>query len=212
VPRPTDIPTDGACESGDTCLGLLSPGTYHTKVFSPGFAFSLTASGWGNLADAGGDFALLPTATPGDGIYFFRRPRATKPDGTLDASAGTTAEALVAWLAANAAWTVTPAKDVSVGGLTGSQIDAVIGQEVLTHPSDCPVQVCVVLFRGKDPSTKPTWQWDWGSAGPEKQRLYLLSAGDEVVLIAVDSLDGTTFAALTKAADEILATVEFDKP
>ena len=212
VPRPTDIPVDGTCEDGHTCLGLLGLGTHHTSVFSPGFAFSLAGPGWENLADGGGDFALLPTDTPGDGIYFFRRPRGTKPDGTLDASAGTTAEALATWLAASPAVTVTTEKKVSVGGLAGSQLDVVVAPGVVSHPSDCPVQVCVSLFRGKDPSAKPTWQWDWGSAGPEKQRLYLLSAGDEVVLIAVDSFDGSTFDALTRAADGILRTVKFDRP
>ncbi len=41
-------------------------------------------------------------------------------------------------------------------------------------------------------------------------RIYLLDAGDDVVMIAVDSLDGTTFDALTKAADRILGSVKFD--
>jgi hypothetical protein len=66
------------------------------------------------------------------------------------------------------------------------------------------------MFRGRDAA--PTWEWDWGFGGPERQRLYLLSAKDGVVAIFVDSLDGTTFDALTRAADGILATVRFDGP
>jgi hypothetical protein len=41
--------------------------------------------------------------------------------------------------------------------------------------------------------------------------MYVLTATAGVVLIFVDSLDGTTFDALAKRADTILATVKFDK-
>jgi hypothetical protein len=39
----------------------------------------------------------------------------------------------------------------------------------------------------------------------------VLAEKDGVVLIFVDSLDGTTFDALTRRADAILATVKFDR-
>ena len=71
---------------------------------------------------------------------------------------------------------------------------------------------CITFLRGKDPSSKPTWDWDWGVASSEKERLYLLDGPKDVTAIVIDSLDGTTFAALTAAADKILASVKFDKP
>ena len=37
-----------------------------------------------------------------------------------------------------------------------------------------------------------------------------LAAKDGVVLVIVDSLDGTTYDSLTKKADAILSTVKFD--
>lgn len=208
IPRPTDLPTDGACEPGHTCLGLLSPGKYHTDVFSPGFEFAVPNPGWENLSQEGGIFGLLSIDSPGDGIFFFRQPQPTKPDGTLVAGIDIKVKAIEAWLASNAAFTVSPATQVSVGGLDGERTDLTIAPGVQDHQSDCPVQVCVPIFRGRDAA--PTWEWDWGFAGPDRQRLYLLSAKDGVVAIFVDSLDGTTFDALTKAADGILATVKFD--
>ena len=210
MPRPTDQPSDGACESGHTCLGLLGSGTYHTKVFRPGFAFTISTPGWENLADEGGDFGLLSIDSPGDGIYFFRQARATTPDGLVVADVPSTAKALEDWLVANPTLTASPAVHAPIGGLDGDRLEFTIAPGVVAHQSDCPVQVCVPLFRGRDPSSKPTWTWDWGSAGPERQRVYLLSAKDGVVAIFVDSLDGTTFDSLTKAADTILATVRFD--
>ena len=210
VPRPTDQPTDGTCESGHTCLGLLSPGTYHTKVFSPGFQFAMATTGWENLADAGGDLGLLSIDSPGDAIFFFRQPRPTKSDGAPVSGVETKVDAIATWVAGNPSFTVSPVTKVSIGGLDGKRMDLAIAPGVESHQTDCPVQVCVLLFRGRDPSSKPTWEWDWGFAGPERQRLYLLSAKDAVVAIFVDSLDGTTFDALIKAADAILATVKFD--
>jgi hypothetical protein len=46
-----------------------------------------------------------------------------------------------------------------------------------------------------------------------RQRLYLLEAQDGAgVTTFVDSLDGSAFDEMRAAADEILPTVEFDKP
>ena len=170
----------------------------------------MATTGWENLSDEGGIFELLSLDHSGDGISFFRQPRPTMPDGTLVAGIDSKVEAISAWMASNAALTVSPATQVPVGGLNGQRMDFAIAPGTESHPSDCPVQVCVLAFIGRDPSSKPTWQWDWGSAGPERQRLFLLAATDGVVAIFVDSLDGTTFDALTRAADEILATVKFD--
>jgi hypothetical protein len=42
-------------------------------------------------------------------------------------------------------------------------------------------------------------------------RLYLLDGPTDVTAIVVDSLDGTTFDALTAAADKIIGSIAFDK-
>ncbi|MEO8570963.1 MAG: hypothetical protein ABI553_04615 [Chloroflexota bacterium] len=91
-------------------------------------------------------------------------------------------------------------------------MDLVLAPGTTSAEANCPVQVCVSLFKGVDPSTIKTWTWDWGSVSSERQRLYLLTTTDGVVAIFVDSLDGTTFDTMTKAADTILATVRFDQP
>lgn len=206
-----DVPTDGTCESGHSCIGLIGPGSHHTELFSPGFTFAIAATGWENLVEVGGIFSLLPINSPGDAIMFFREPQATKLDGTLELTGDMSVAALKRWLAADPALTVGPATDVSIGGLHGVRMDLATAPGIESHPSDCPVQTCVSIFRGRDPSTKPPWAWDWGTISSERQRLYLLTAKDGVIAIFVDSSDGTTFDALTKAADTILATVRSDK-
>jgi hypothetical protein len=209
LPRPTDIPTDGTCEEGHVCLGLLAAGTtYHTEAFEPTITVTPPADGWENLSDEGAVFMLLSIDAPGDAIAFFRGAKAVKPDGTT-ASADDTVEGLSSWLASNDLLDVTTATPVTVGGLQGVAMDIKIAADAVNHPADCPVQTCIPIFKGEDSSAKPPWHWDWGSVDGETQRLYLLNAADGVVAIFVDSYDGLTFDALTTAADGILAGLRF---
>jgi hypothetical protein len=209
LPRPSDIPTDGTCNEGHICLGLLAARkTYNTRAFKPTITFQAPSSGWENLADEAQVFQLLPLDMPGDAIAFFRGARAVNGDGSF-APVDQTVAALSGWLASNKLLEVTPAKRVTVGGLPGVTMDIKIAAGAANHPSDCEVQICVPIFKGQDLAAHPPWHWDWGSAGPEAQRLYLLTAKDGVVAIFVDSLDGTTFRTLTANADRILATAKF---
>jgi hypothetical protein len=207
VTRPTDIPTDGACEEGHPCLGLIAAGSHHTQLFLPGFSFTMAKTGWENLAMTPGDLGLLPLDTPGDEIQFFTHPEPTKADGTRDLSVTVSVDGIAKWFAADPALTVSPAKAITIGGLSGKVMDFSVAPGTVSHPSDCPVVTCVDLFIGRS----LTWQWDWASLSSERQRMYVLAAKTGVVLIFVDSLDGTTFDALTKRADTILATVKFDR-
>lgn len=211
VPRPTDLPTDGTCEQGHICLGLLEANkVYTTTAFNPQITFSVPEAGWQNIADAGFVFQLLPIADPGDAIAFFRDPRATDALGGYVASVGPTVDELATWLAGNPLLDVTAAAPATIGGLSGLTMDIKVAATAAAGPADCPVQACVTFFKDSDPSAKPPWQWDWGSAGIEVQRLYLLTSAEGVVAIFVDSLDGTTFDSLTRKADTILASVKFD--
>src|SRR4029079_13753330 len=72
--RPLDVPKDGTCDPDSTCQGLLQAGQHHTKVFIPGFSFSIAAAGWENLAQRGGHFDLTSITAPGDSIGFLWRP------------------------------------------------------------------------------------------------------------------------------------------
>ena len=172
----------------------------------------MAAPGWENLAQTGGVFGLLPIDSPGDTILFLRQPKATSPDGTPIFSVDISVDAIKAWLATNKALSLGPVTPASVGGLKGVSMDLAIAPGTTGAGTNCPVQACVSIFKGVDPSKIKTWTWDWSTASSERQRLYLLTTTDGVIAIFVDSLDGTTFETLTKAADTILATVKFDQP
>jgi len=207
IARPTDLPTDGACEDAHSCLGLLPPGTYDTDLFKPGFGFTITDGRWENRAMTPGNVPLESIDVPGDGIFFFAHPRAVKPEGPLDLSVKMTAAGVADWMAGNQNLTVGPVTDVNVGGLTGKQMDIALAPDAVVPTGDCPVQRCLGLVNAQG----STWAWDWGIADSELQRVYALDSKDGVVLVFVDSLDGTTFDSITKAADTILKTVKFDQ-
>jgi hypothetical protein len=206
IPRPTDLPTDGTCRDNHPCLGLLAAGSHHTQYFSPGFAFTIASGAWENLADEGGAFHIVSIDRPDDAIAFFRQPWPTKPTGVRAPGVASTVTAITKWLATNSALEATEPQPVTIGGLRGTQIDLALAPGAENADPSCPVQVCVNLFIGRS----STWAWDWGFAGPERQRLYLLEAPDTVVAIFADSLDGTTFDAIIADADKILGTVKFD--
>ncbi len=207
IPRPTDMPTDGVCEEGHACLGLLAPGAYHTDLFEPGFGFTIAAGRWENLAMTPGSVDVDSIDAPGDAIFFFAHPQAVKPDGSRDLAVTMTAAGISDWMTGNQNLTVGPVTNVTVGGLTGKRMDIALAPNAIVPIGDCPVTRCLGLLRGQS----NTWAWDWGVADSELQRLYALDGKDGAVLILVDSLDGTTFEALTRAADTILATVKFDQ-
>lgn len=209
ISRPTDMPTDGACEKGHSCLGLLKPGPHRTAVFSPPFSFTLTASGWQNREDSDGVFPIESLAAPGDAILFFRFPTAVSPSGGAVPQVGGRVSDLTAWLRTLRQLEASPPVAVTIGGLKGQQLDLAIAKAAESHPDGCPVRACVNLFAGLDPRPKPVWKWDLSLAGPERERLILLTARDGVVLIVIDSLDGTTFDSLVEAAKPILASVRF---
>ena len=207
IARPTDLPTDGACEEAHSCLGLLPPGAYHTDLFQPGFGFAIADGRWQNRVMTPGNVNLESIDVPGDEIFFFAHPRALKPDGPLDLSVKLTAAGVADWMSGNPNLTVGPVTDVNVGGLTGKQMDIALAPSAVVPTGDCPVQRCLGLLNAQG----STWEWDFGIADSEMQRVYALDGKDGVVLIFVDSLDGTTFDSLTKAADTILKTVKFDQ-
>ncbi len=207
IARPSDMPTDGACDEGHTCLGLLAPKVYHADLFEPSFAFTIADGRWVNLATTPGNLGVESIDVPGDGVYFFAHPRAVKPDGSLDLSVKMTAAGVADWLAGNPNLTVGPVSNVDVGGLSGKTMAIALGPDAVTPTGDCPVQRCLPLFNAQG----STWEWDWGIADSELQRVYALDGKDGVVLVLAESLDGTTIDSITQSAQSILKTVKFDQ-
>jgi hypothetical protein len=211
APRPTDLPTDGECEQGYACLGLLEPGiTYQAETFQPAFHFQVPSSDWENLSEERGVLVLLNLAHPGDVIAFFRDPQATDEDGLVP-DVGDSAQELAAWLEAHPQLEVTPAEPARLGGLPALVLEARVANEATASDSSgCPTQVCVPLFQGSDREDQPPWRWDWGFTQSENARIFLVTSEVGVVAVFVDANDGTTRDSLNEAANQIFRTLKFE--
>jgi hypothetical protein len=211
APDPTDIPVDGTCEQYQICLGLLKPGvTYHTQNFAPAFTFQVQSARWVNISLEVGDVQLIDIHHPGEVIAVFSHPRAADDNG-LVSSVGDSVSDLAAWLQRNPKLSTTPAKKATLGGLSGVVLEARIADGVTDGgPADCPARVCVTFLRGSDPKALPPWNWDWGFAGTESARIFLLDSKAGVIAVLVDALDRTTYDSLNQAADGIFKTLKFN--
>jgi hypothetical protein len=211
APRPTDIPMDGSCEQPWPCLGLLKAGvTYHTKNFAPAFAFSVQGSQWENIALEEGDVFLFDTTHPGDAIAFFKQPRAADDNGIISTVDGSV-QAITDWLKSNPKLSTTAPKKATLGGLSGMVLEARVADGVTDPgPADCPARTCVTFLRGYDPKALPPWSWDWGFAGAESARIFLLDSKDGVIAVLVDAWDRSTYDSLNQAADGIFKTLKFE--
>jgi hypothetical protein len=209
LPRTTDFPIDGRCENPDLgCLGTLVAGKeYTTTTFKPTVKFTVPPGGWDNPNEAGGEMPLFSTTDVGDVLFFFSHATSADPH------VGYKVADISGWLQSNADITATPATEVSIGGLKGVTMDLEIAPGTPNRDQACPVQVCVpALFRGVDPDPNDPylWKWDWGLAGTEKMRIYLLDANGVVVLLIADSIDGTTFDRITASFDAMAPTIAFE--
>jgi hypothetical protein len=207
--RPTNLPTDGSCEDADSsCLGVLEAGkVYTSKVFKPAVTFTVPVAGFINQFDGVGDIGIQeidPSA--GDAVIFFNAPR------SVDDAIGSKIDDIATWLETNDNLQVTPFKPVKLGGLSGLVLDVAASAKATGGSSAvCPVQICVDVLHGDDPNPKDPypWHWDWGVAGPERFRLYLLNGPDNPIAVVIDSVDGTTFDAIIATWEKIAPTVKF---
>lgn len=114
--------------------GILSAGSHATRVFSPGFTFSVP-DGWVNTHDEIQYFQLFPD-TPANAAQFarsngelaqtiFMGPHSSPwfSCETLETNRGTTAAEMVDAITANEILAVSGLVDVTIGGLTGKRFD-----------------------------------------------------------------------------------------
>ncbi len=120
----------------------LSPGEYATKVFEPGFSFSV-AKGWMAALPETRDAVPLIEQNGPTLIGFLNVEKVfdpTDPEGPLKPAP----DDMLSWLEDHPRLEVGPPSRVSVGGVSGHQFDA-IASEPKESPDFC-AEPCVPLF------------------------------------------------------------------
>jgi hypothetical protein len=180
--------------------GILPAGSQTTKSFAPRFTFTVP-QGWVNSGDEVGVYGLFPD-TPANQAEFaasgglahelFMGPHES-PYFTCDAwedNRGGTAAEMVAAMVANEALATSEPIDVSIGGLTGKQVDVRLDPG---WTDSCP----------GDPPTL--------DLGDGRTRAILLDTPDRgVIVIFIGSLHSAGHEAFLAEAMPIVESVQFD--
>lgn len=189
----------------------LPAGEYRSNVFKPPISYTLPA-GWRVVGDSADYFALQPTSSDTIGIHVFRSPSAASQAADCPIApaplVGSTAKDLVAWIRGRPGLVVGEPVAVSIGGLSGLQVDAAI---VDGWTPSCPFAngtPTVPLFvNAADPSFR------WVVGGSERLRLNVLDVpGDGTVVVDIDDFDGSQMDSLLAAATPIVASMRFGLP
>ena len=177
----------------------LEPGTYRTEEFEPAFYFEV-GEGWTHLPlEKPYDLVLSREQT--GLLRFFKARDVYKPDelyGTVEAP-----EDLVDWLRRHPYLRTSAPRTVTVGGIEGQRIDAVVVEDL---PEDRRVGACgwdcVTLFGLGDGTAL-------GVAKGDKARgIFLDDVGDDTVVIGFVG-PAAEFDEHAPEAQEVIDTVEW---
>lgn len=219
---PTDSPSassplDVACPNpeGGLCLGPLRAGTsYTTQVFTPVLTYRVPVPHWRNYEDTPGNFLLVPPGNdlPGVnagtsdfiGVYTSITPsRFTSLQGCVAEPVPhvpATPPAMAAWLAGQRILAVSHPAPVTVGGLSGLEVDvrARPGAHLPVCHVDGDTFSVALLFSGLAPSSL-----DHGVIHGMTMRLYLLRFQHGLLAVELDDIDHApgNLAALSSVAE-----------
>lgn len=185
---------------GGNGAGILTAGSQATRSFLPGFTFTVPG-GWVNSGDEVGFFGLFPDtpanqaefAASGDIAQAIHMGPQNDPYFTCDAwedNQGATAAEIVAAMVANDALATSEPVDVTIGGLTGKQVDVRLDPG---WTESCP---------GDPPGFDP---------GDGRTRAILLDTPDRgVIVIFLGSLHSAGHEAFLAEAMPIIESFHFD--
>lgn len=185
----------------------LAPGTYASQVFRPTVTYTVP-DGWAVGADTAPYFQLFPVSSDVVGIHLFRDAKAASQDpacpDTAAAGVGTSAKELVEWIRGRPGLVVGDPKPVTVGGLSGQEIDVAIKEG---WAASCP-------FADGAPTvpliTSGTGSFRWVVAGNERLRLDILDVpGGGTVIVDIDAFDGRLMDELLTMATPIVESFSF---
>lgn len=207
VPRPTDIPRDGACAREHECFGLLRPGPHRTTILSPSLAFTVP-DGWQNLEQSVGYMDLRPVDRPGDAIEIMGLPQPRSADGRVLTDVPAGADGLAGWLASRPDLETDGVRHASIAGGLVPYLDIVVAPTAPRASTGCPADPCVALALGLDPRPRPTWGWDlrvWRGAA---YRIYVVGDGAARFLLVVTSWDARSRDALLRLALPVVESIQ----
>jgi len=204
----------------DACLGNLDPGAHVSTLFTPfvppaswaydqgRFAYVVPA-GWSNPGDGFSGYTLAKVGgTANEAINAFSDIQAHSQDTSCpqlpEPGIGRTARALATWLATLPGLVTTTPASVTVGGLSGFQVDISVAPG-WTH--GCGGGPVVSTFTDSDTANQG---FDWNVGFMAHARYMLLDLGDgRAMLVSIEADNQAAWTALVAEATPIIATFQF---
>ena len=202
--------------AGSTPTPGPAASAYTSQAFSP--TTTVTVPGdWAVTVDQADAMTLSPLVTDGGaspvptdvaGIYLFRDVRAAMQDPACttkpEAGVSSDARSLAGWVSSRPGLTATEPQAVTIGGLSGYEVEASIAP---SWTSSCP-------FANGAPSvsllTNESGTIRWVVFGTEKIRLAFLDVpGDGTVTVNTSATDGSIYPGLVNEVAPVIASMRF---
>lgn len=216
----------GCTDDEGWCLGELAPGTHRSTVFTPfvppaawqfnygRFSYTVPA-GWVNTSDCRWCYTLAKQGAPENtNVNLWTdagaHVQADQCKEGLEPGVGQSADELVAWLATLPGLVTTAPIPVTIGGLSGKQIDLSVAP---TWTGSCsyayaPGRPLVSTFFGATPVN----QFDWNIQGDGRTRIIALDLGDgRALIIDIEGQNQADYDALLPGAMEVVNTFTFNR-
>jgi hypothetical protein len=200
----------------NTCLGDITAGVHQTTTFDPHLTYEVP-EGWSNMEDLPGNFLLLP---PGStlagvnpetsdflGVYSsVGAPVQCDVDEAVDRSVASTPQAMVDWLHTQPAIQVSTANEVTIGGLSGLQVDISLDDANVDAACHDDLGSFALAFVGTGQSSLLH-----GVSPDYALRLAFLTSGDEVLAIELADAPngGSDLADWWNGAAEVVDSLNF---
>lgn len=194
------------------CRGPLDAGQYTTTELQPSLTFSVPGVGWLNTEDETGQFLLIPPGGSQAGVdagtadFIGVYSSVAAPFGCLeepDPAVATTVQAYLEWLQHQPSLVATAPRPVTVGGLTGVQVDVSMSTtaKVCSAPN-IPAFAPTIIGTGETHLTH---------AVDPPQRLYLFDHSGKILVIEIDDAPhgGSQFDDWWAEAAQITKTFHF---
>ena len=215
------------CPNADNlCLGDLEAGRYSSQFIDPfipegapwkarfGALTYEVPAGWANTEDFPLDYRLERQTAPADtGIFLFGDVQVVDTDadscGASPATnVGRAARAITDWLAAAPGVVASDPNPVTIGGLSGWQVDVTIDPSWTITCSETGSQPMRALFT----DSKPGAGFQWGVQADDHLRLFILDLGDgRALLVDIQARTKADYDALVEEATTIVESFEFTR-
>ena len=202
--------------TGSTPTSAPAATTYTSQAFTPSTTVTVPGN-WTVTMDQPDAMTLSPLITDGQsspvptdvaGIYLFRDVRAAMQDPACttkpEAGVASDAKSLAGWVSARPGLTATEPEPVTIGGLSGYEVEASIAD---SWTSSCPFAngaPSVSLLANDSGSIR------WVVFGTEKVRLAFLDVpGGGTVTVNTSATDGSIYPGLINEVAPVIASLEF---